>query len=128
MANVAAALIPDNLPKGFTQLQDEPEFNPCICNSKRQQTFSACKILGMMHIQGLLESPVDFAATSMRISAEGAAALTIRRRHEPFATSNPRIERNVRGGVYRSKFLRDLCLCEDITGSYGKLLVTLNAA
>ena len=37
------------------------------------------------------------------------------KRLEEFATSNPRIERNVRGGVYRSKFLRDLCLSPDIT-------------
>jgi len=34
---------------------------------------------------------------------------------EAFTTSNPRIERCTRGGVYRSKFLRDLCLCPEIT-------------
>jgi hypothetical protein len=43
------------------------------------------------------------------------------RRLEQFTTSNARIARNVRGGVYRSKFLRDLCQCEELTESLSKI-------
>ena len=63
-------------------------------------------------------APAKFAATSVFrvLSQEGAETLyeTVKRLDE-FATSNPRIERNLRGSVYRSKFLRDLCLSPDIT-------------
>ena len=66
----------------------------------------------------LENAPAKFAATSVFriLSPEGAETLyhTVKRLEE-FATSNPRIERNVCGGVYRSKFLRDLCLLPDIT-------------
>jgi hypothetical protein len=63
-------------------------------------------------------APVPFAATSVFrvLSDEGAAVLyQVVKRLEPFAASNERIERCVRGGVYRSKFLRDLCLCTKVT-------------
>ena len=56
-------------------------------------------------------SPVDFAATSVFriLSDEGSEILLdTTRKLEKFTTSNQRIARNVRGGVYRSKFLRDL--------------------
>ncbi|MEM9210859.1 MAG: hypothetical protein AAGA63_05170, partial [Pseudomonadota bacterium] len=40
---------------------------------------------------------------------------------EAFTTSNPRISRNTRGGVYRSQFLRDLCLSRDVAEFMGEL-------
>ena len=66
----------------------------------------------------LENAPAKFAATSgfCVLSPLGAETLyhTVKRLEE-FAISNPRIERNVRCGVYCSKFLRDLCLSPDIT-------------
>ena len=41
--------------------------------------------------------------------------LDVSRKLEKFTTSSPRISRNVRGGVYRSRFLRDLCLSDEVS-------------
>ena len=43
--------------------------------------------------------------------------LDVARQLEEFTTSNARIARNVRGGVYLSKFLRDLCQCPELTAA-----------
>ena len=116
---VQDSLIQGSLPQGFTQLTHEPEFNPAVhLQLEAPSDIFSLQDFGYDRATGLADSPVDFAATSVFriLSAEGAAALhQTAKALEPFATSNPRIERNVRGGVYRSKFLRDLCLCEDIT-------------
>ena len=64
------------------------------------------------------ESPVNFATTSVFrvLSDEGCEALLdVSRKLEKFTTSSPRISRNVRGGVYRSRFLRDLCLSDEVS-------------
>ena len=108
-----------HLPAGFERLENEPVFNPArhLQLEAPAETYSLQEF-GYASDTGLDEAPVDFAATSiMRIlSDEGAACLyETAKRLEPFATSNPRIERNVRGGVYRSQFLRDLCMSPDIT-------------
>ncbi len=107
-----------DLPPGFEALESEPEFDPA-----RHLQLEAPKTvysLGEFGYEGaaLADAPVDFAATSVfRImSEEGAAHLyRIAKSLEPFTTSNARVERNLRGGVYRSKFLRDLCLSPEIT-------------
>lgn len=68
--------------------------------------------------QDIAECPTDFGVTSVFriLSDEGAAAmLDVARKLEAFTTSNARIARNVRGGVHRSKFLRDLCMSPDVT-------------
>ena len=110
---------PDDMPHGFTRLKDEPEFHPAQHFQLEAPTdIFTLSDFGYDAQTGLDDSPVNFAATSVFriLSAEGAAALhQTAKALEPFATSNPRIERNVRGGVYRSKFLRDLCLSEDVT-------------
>ena len=50
------------------------------------------------------------------MSDEGAACLLeVCRQLSDFTSSNARIDRNTRGGVYRSRFLRDLCLSPDVT-------------
>jgi len=72
----------------------------------------------------IAECPTDFAATSVfrMLSDEGAACLLdVCKQLESFTTSNPRIARNTRGGVYRSKYLRDLCLSPDVAAFMGEL-------
>jgi hypothetical protein len=56
------------------------------------------------------------ASSCFRIlSDEGVAAmLHVCKQLEAFTTSNPRIERNTRGGVYRSQFLREFSLSIDV--------------
>lgn len=63
------------------------------------------------------QCPSDFAVSGVfrMLSAEGAACLyEVCKMLETFAAANPRIARCVRGGVYRSKFLRDLCLSPEV--------------
>ena len=71
--------------------------------------------------------PSSIAATSCFrvLSDEGVQALYhVCKQLEAFATSNPRIARNVRGGVYRSDFLRDLAMSEDVSQHLSELLQT----
>ena len=108
----------NELPSGYAALENEPEFDPAIHLAlEKPETLYSLSDLGYTG-ETLESAPAKFAATSVFrvLSAEGAETLyhTVKRLEE-FATSNPRIERNVRGGVYRSKFLRDLCLSPDIT-------------
>lgn len=74
-----------------------------------------------------LDVPAAVAATSCFrvLSDEGVEALHhVCKQLEPFATSNPRVARNVRGGVYRSRFLRELALSPLITAHMSELLGT----
>ena len=59
----------------------------------------------------------DFAVTNIFriLSDEGVACLYEVAKQLGFFATNPRIERCTRGGIYRSEFLRDLCLCPEIT-------------
>lgn len=62
-------------------------------------------------------TPTDIAATSaFRILSDEGAELMLHvcKQLEAFTTSNERIARNCRGGVYRSKFLRDFSLSVDV--------------
>ena len=120
----APLAFPDSSPNGFTMLEGEPQFDP----ARHLQIEYPTDVLSLADLgyseQELAECPTDFAVTSIFriLSDEGIAVmLETARRLEQFTTSNARIARNVRGGVYRSKFLRDLCLCEELTESLSKI-------
>lgn len=106
------------LPDGFEVLKDEPEFNPA-----RHLALEIPDIVESLSDFGyddevIASCPSDFAVTSVFrvLSDEGAACLrAVCDQLEAFTTSNARIERNVRGGAYRSRFLRDLCLSPEVT-------------
>ena len=106
------------LPDGFELLKDEPEFNPA-----RHLALEMPDIIETLSDFGyddevIASCPSDFAVTSVFrvLSDEGAACLrAVCDQLEAFTTSNARIERNVRGGAYRSRFLRDLCLSPEVT-------------
>jgi hypothetical protein len=107
----------ENAPPGFERLADEPLFDPAIhlALEKPQQIVTLSE-LGYDD-DSIADCPSDFAVSSVFrvLSDEGAAYLyDVVKKLEAYATRNARIERNVRGGVYRSKFLRDLCLSPDI--------------
>ncbi len=115
---------PATAPDGFPPLQDEPVFNaerhlqiemPDHIYSLADLGYSAAEIA---------TCPTPFGATSVFriLSDEGAAAmLEVAEMLEAFTTSNARIARNVRGGAYRSKFLRDLCLCPEVTTAMSEI-------
>ena len=105
-------------PQGFVPLPTEPEFCPArhLALERPTEVISLTSF-GYTHDQ-IADCPSDFAVTNIFriLSDEGAACLyEVAKQLEAFTTSNPRIERCTRGGVYRSKFLRDLCLCPEIT-------------
>ena len=106
------------LPDGFELLNDEPDFNPAHHLAlEMPEVIESLSDFGYDD-ETIASCPSDFAVTSVFrvLSEEGAACLRfVCDQLEAFTTSNARIERNVRGGVYRSRFLRDLCLSPDVT-------------
>ena len=66
------------------------------------------------------------ASSCFRIlSDEGVAVMhRVCKQLEAFTTSNPRIERNTRGGVYRSHFLRDFSLSIEVADHLSSILKT----
>ncbi len=108
----------DVLPSGFERLADEPVFDPAkhLALEKPDRIISL-KELGYDDDE-IANCPSDFGATTVFrvLSDEGVACLyDVIKQMEPFVRANPRIERCLRGGIYRSRFLRDLCLSPDIT-------------
>ena len=107
-------------------IADDPVFNPAIhlCLEYPQDILT---LADLGYDESLIQTPSFVAATSCFrvLSDAGVEALHhVCKQLEQFTTSNPRIARNVRGGVYRSKFLRDLALSPQITAHMSKLLHT----
>ena len=105
-------------PHGYAPLPHEPEFSPSVHLALEQPSeIISLSAFGYAEDQ-VADCPSDFAVTNIFriLSKEGAACLyEVAKQLEAFTTSNPRIERCTRGGVYRSKFLYDLCVCPEIT-------------
>ncbi len=109
---------PVQRPSGYEPLGEEPAFDPARhLQIEAPETVIPLKEFGYTDEQ-ITQCPTDFGATSVFrvLSDEGAACmLDVARKLEAFTTSNARISRNVRGGAYRSTFLRDLCQCPELT-------------
>lgn len=113
-----ALAFPDSLPAGYEHLPEEPAFDPArhLALEHPEERVSLVD-LGYSEAE-VAACPSDLAITSpfRVLSAEGAACLLeVSRQLAPFAVSLERIERMVRGGTYRSRFLRDLCQSPDVT-------------
>ena len=107
----------DILPDGFDRFEHEPVFEPSKHLAlEKPDTIYHLSDFGYTR-EAIAECPSPFAASSVFrvLSDEGVACLynTVKRL-EAFEKSNARIQRCVRGGVYRSKFLQDLCLSPDV--------------
>lgn len=108
------------------RITNEPEFNPAT-HLSLELPENVFTLSDLGYESPLMPIPTNIAATSCFrvLSDEGAAALyQVCKQLEVFTTSNPRIARNVRGGVYRSAFLRDLALSSDIAEHMSKILGT----
>ena len=107
-----------DMPKDFAWLEKEPEFHPAHHLAlEAPEMVESLSDFGYSQ-EEIAQCPSDFAVSSIFrvLSDEGAACLLdVCQQLSAFTTSNARISRNTRGGVYRSKFLRDLCLSEDVT-------------
>ncbi|MEH2395695.1 MAG: hypothetical protein V7K21_29945 [Nostoc sp.] len=105
---------PQCSPSGYEYLPDEPIYNPQHHLALEKPT----KIYRLDEF-GYEESiiakfPTNLAITSpiRLLSEEGVAALhEVSLALQCYSQSCERIPNMVRGGVYRSKFVRDLCLC-----------------
>ena len=111
----------------YELIADDPEFNPAVhlALERPQQTYTLADFGYGDEVTGT--TPTDIAATSCfrLLSDEGVAAMYhVCKQLEAFTTSNPRISRNTRGGVYRSKFLRDFSLDRSVIEHLSAIMQT----
>ena len=114
----------NNVPQGYPVLSNEPDFNPI----KDLQLEKPKKITSLEEIgyskEDLKELSTNYAfsSTTRILSDDGVGKLyEVLKLLEPFAKSSARIPRMVRGGVYQSKYLRELCLSKDITKFFSEI-------
>ncbi len=109
---------PSTRPAGYEPLAREPLFDPRRHLAlERPESVLSLADLGYGE-EEIAACPSRLAITApfRLLSEEGVACLQeVARALAPYATSNARIQRNVRGGAYRSRFLRDLCCSPEIT-------------
>ena len=114
-----AVPFPEIRPDGYDWLDDEPAFDPTLHLELRPPTgVTMLTDLGYQLEQiAVTATPVAFSTPLRILSDEGAAVLVDpARRLRAFQTNaRDRIENMVRGGCYRSRWLRDLCLSSEVT-------------
>lgn len=124
MAEAALLDLPALPPAGYPPLAKEPVFDPKRhLQLERPETVITLAELGYGG-EEIAACPSDFGITSCfrMLSDEGAAALLeVCRNLAPYATSSGRIPRKVRGAVFQSKFLRDLCFSPVVTDWLGEV-------
>lgn len=116
---------PDNSPY-CDRITDDPAFNPSR-HLALEQPKERLRLTDFGYPEIPKGVPSAIAATSCFrvLSDEGVEALYhVCKQLEQFTTSNPRVARNVRGGVYRSGFLRDLAMSPDVADHMSELLET----
>ena len=109
---------PEILPPGFEWFEDEPVFDPATHLALEKPDT-------IRHLQefGYSDEEISRKASTVAVSSpfrvlsdEGAAVLlSVARSLRQHAVSCERIENMVRGGCYRSRFLRDLCIDPSLT-------------
>ena len=116
--------IKNNIPDGYPLLTKEPQFDP----NKDLQLENPEKVMSLEDLgyskDYLKDLTTNFAFTSPTriLSNKGVEKLyEVLKLLEPFAKSSERIPRMVRGGVYQSKYLRELCLSKDITKFFSEI-------
>ena len=118
---------PGTHPEGFPLLDSEPAFDPARHLAiEMPQTRVTLAEFGYSEAE-IAECPTDLAVTSaFRIlSDEGAASMQeVAQSLSSYTRSIERISRMVRGGVYQSKFLRDLCTAPELTEAISALCGT----
>lgn len=114
-----AVPFPSSPPPGYEQISGEPRFDP-----ERHLDLQEPDEVVTLHDLGYSDDDIAGIATPVAASSpfrvlsdEGAAVmLDVARRLRSFVQSGGgRIERIVRGGCYRSAWLRDLCTSPEVT-------------
>jgi len=111
----------------FNMIEDDPIFDASVhlALDLPEQSYSLHDFGYGDEVLGT--TPTSVAATScFRIlSDEGVKAMyKVCKQLESFTTSNPRISRNTRGGVYRSNFLRDFSLSVELASHLSEIMQT----
>ncbi len=129
MATLAAHPLdfPAAQPEGFPLIENDPVFDPARhLQIETPEHITTLSDMGYSD-EEIAQCPTDLGITStFRIlSDEGAACLLdVARQLSAYTRSNPRISRMVRGGAYQSRFLRDLCLSQDVSDMISTLCKT----
>ncbi|MEM7323253.1 MAG: hypothetical protein AAF531_09215 [Actinomycetota bacterium] len=120
-----AVPFPAAQPVGYRWLEDEPVFDPAV----HLQLEDPAEIILLADL-GYTEAEIAGKATSVAASApfrmlseEGAAVmLDVARRLKGFVKpAGDRIENALRGGCYRSRWLRDLCISQEVNDHLQKI-------
>ena len=123
-----AVEFPQVLPPGYDWLDGEPPFDP----GRHLQLEPPASVVTLAELgytdaeTAELATPIAISAPFRVLSDEGAAVLLdVARRLQAFTRpAGNRIERMVRAGCYRSRWLRDLCLSADVTALLGRVYGT----
>jgi hypothetical protein len=109
---------PRELPPTYRPLEDEPAFDPArhLALERPRHVWRLAE-LGYTPAQiGTCASQMAVAGPFRLLSAEGvAAAREVALSLRAHCLTSDRTARYLAGGVYRSRFLRDLCNCAEIT-------------
>ncbi|MEM8924814.1 MAG: hypothetical protein AAGD35_15025 [Actinomycetota bacterium] len=113
-----AVPFPDTRPNGYEWLPDEPVFDPDR-HLQLEEPDAVATLLDLGYSTADIEGKATTIAASSAfrvLSDEGAATmLDVARRLRAFVKpAGERIERVVRGGCYRSRWLRDLCVSQEV--------------
>lgn len=116
--SIAAIPFPSELPRGYEWFENEPEFDPA-----RHLALERPAEIRHLREFGYDDEEIASKATSVAVSSpfrilsdEGAKVmLDVARSLRNHAISCERIDNMVRGGCYRSRFLRDLCIDPSVT-------------
>lgn len=123
-----AVPFPDVQPAGYEWLDDEQPFD----SSQHLALTEPDAVITLADL-GYEQREIDGTATSIAISSpfrilssEGVAQMlaTARRLREFCQPAGNRIERSVRGGCYRSRWLADLCISPDVTAHLARIYGT----
>ncbi len=123
-----AVAFPDESPDGFEWLDDEVDFDPDRHLALEEPT-------AVLTLSDFGYSEAEIAPTATRVavsepfrvlSDEGAETMlhTARRLRSYARRAGNRIENTVRGGCYRSRWLRDLCLSPEVTEALSEIYGT----
>lgn len=123
-----AVPFPESLPPGYAWLENEPRFNPGVhlALESPTETVSLTELGYSDEEVASKATPVAVSSPFRVLSDEGAAVmLDVARRLEAFThPAGDRIERVVRGGCYRSRWLRDLCISPDVSAVMAEIYGT----
>ncbi|MEE5086779.1 hypothetical protein V2J74_18665 [Pseudomonas alliivorans] len=120
-------LFDDARPPGYAALEEQWTFDPArhLAMEQPARVYDLDE-LGYTRAE-IAECPSSLAITTpfRLLSEEGAKALLqVTRQLEVHATSTARIPKMVRGGIYRSRFLHDLCNCPILAEFFSDMAAT----